>query len=99
MPNIYLPNKSSHDISDAYRFGDVIPLTSGKISRYSTNHLYREIEPVISKSTSTDYILLTGLTVVNVITCSLFVLKHNRLNLLIHHSDDNSYVSRIMTFE
>jgi len=97
-PKVYLPNLSSHDISDAHRFGDIIPLTEGKISRYSTNHLYREIEPIIAESSPEDYILLTGLTVINVIVASLYALKHNRLNLLIHRADDNTYINRIINF-
>ena len=93
-PNVYVLNKSGHDISDAYRFGDVVYLTEGRISRYATNNLYRSFVSVLENSNKNDYILLTGLTVANVIACSIFALIHGSLNILIHQPKDNTYVER-----
>lgn len=96
--NVYIVNKSSHDMDDAKRFGDLIFMTKGSQSRFATNNIYRQFLPILEGSQKSDYILLTGLTVMNVIACSIFVLLHKKLNLLIHRPKDNTYVERQLEF-
>ncbi len=93
-PNVYVVNKSAHDFSDAYRFGDLVFLSEGKQSRYAANDICRQFKPILEVSEPNDYILLTSLTVMNVIAASLFSVSHGKLNLLIHQSETNSYVER-----
>lgn len=96
MPNVYVTNKSGHDVSAAKMFGDLIFLSKGKQPRYATNNIYREFLPILECSEPKDYILLTGLTVMNVIACSIFSLKHGKLNLLIHRPKNNDYIERTL---
>ena len=93
-PNVYVVNNSGHNIEDARRFGDIIHLSDGPHSRYATNNIYRQFKPILEASEPDDYLLLTGLTVMNVVAASILVLIHGRLNLLIHRPKDNTYVWR-----
>jgi len=93
-PNVYVVNRSSHDFTDAHRFGDVVFLSEGIQPRYETNHIYRQFKPLLEVSEPHDYLLLTGLTVMNVIAASIMAVQHGQINLLIHKAETNSYVER-----
>lgn len=99
MPNVYVINKSLHDFTDALRFGSLVYLSEGPIDRYATNKIYRMFQPVLKDSSPDDYILITGLNTMNIVACSIFVLMHQRLNLLIHKTLTNTYVERILNFQ
>jgi hypothetical protein len=96
MPKVYVINKSSHDFSAAEQFGELVYLSDRTINRYATNKMYRQFDKTMRHSEATDYILITSLSVMNVIACVLFALRHKCLNLLIHKTDNNTYVERRM---
>lgn len=92
--NVYIVNKGAHDYSAAKQYGDLVYLSNKPINRYATNNIYRIFIPILECSHQDDYILITSLNVMNVIACSIFVLMHGKLNLLIHRPKTNSYVDR-----
>lgn len=83
MPKVLVTNHSGHDHSDAQRFGELVFMTQGPIQRYDTNNMYRSMAATIELSKPDDYILLTSLTSLCSIACSMFAFKHGCLNLLI----------------
>lgn len=97
-PNVYVINRSSHDFSDAKRFGDLVFLSQGNINRFATNKIARFFAPMIDSSKPDDYILITGLTVMTCIATGMFAYKHGRLNLLIHRAN-HTYAERRMVFD
>ncbi len=86
MAKVYIVNKGCHDHSDARRFGDLIYLSDGPINRHATSNMFRSFYPRLSESESTDYILITGLGVMNSIACSIFASIHGRINILLYKS-------------
>jgi hypothetical protein len=92
MPNVYIINKCPHDFHEAERYGTLVFLSKGQMNKYAVNKIYRQFEEALGKSTADDYILLTSLTVMSVVACCIFVLKHQMLNLLLYK--DDSYVCR-----
>jgi len=98
MPTVYIINQASHDFSNAEIFGQLQYMTSKPISRYATNKMYRVFKEALEDSTPDDYILITSLTVMNIIACGQFIKKHGKLNLLIHKTEDNSYIERRLDF-
>ena len=98
-PKVYILSKSVHDFSKASTFGHLQFLTEGCIPRYKTTQMCRIFKPIIEASSPNDYIMVTGLTVAIAILCSVFVMRHKRLNILIHKPQDNSYEARILNFE
>jgi len=87
MPTVFVVSSSGHDFSDARRFGELVVLSAGKVDKYQLTAMLREFEPKLCKSTSNDYMLLSGPTVMNAVACSMFAALHGRLNLLLFHGD------------
>lgn len=94
MPTVYIINKAVHDFSAAKMYGDLHYLTNKPINRYATNKIFRHFHNILDKSEPEDYLLITSLNVMNIIAAAIFVLKHKKLNLLIHKTDNNTYVER-----
>lgn len=104
MRKIYVVNKSGHDFSSVKEYGDkVIYLTEGEIPRLKTNKIYRLICNRMWDSQPEDWIVQTGLTIINMIACAVFARKHGKLNLLIYRKKLNSpagrYVARNLNID
>jgi hypothetical protein len=91
-PKIYIPNKGSHNYTDADRYGSVVYVTKGEQNRYAIGTMVRNWVKVLRASTPEDYILLSSLTNLCCIGCALFAMKHQRLNLLLFRND--KYIER-----
>lgn len=94
MATVFIPNRGAHDFTAARRWGSLIYMTEGSIDRYATSQMYRIFEGYLRNSTPDDYLLLTGLGVMNAVACGMYAHKHGRLNLLLHR--DGGYVERKM---
>ena len=92
MRRVYIVNKSHHDYSSAKQYGQLIYLSEGKMSRYEPNNMMREFKEIMKDSQEEDYVLLSGLSMMNSIACVCFALKHRRLNLLLFK--DGRYLER-----
>lgn len=96
MSTVYITNKGGHNYSAAERYGKLVFLTEGQLHPFDTSTMHRTLEEGLKDSQPTDYILLTSLTVLNVIATSIFTAKHRCLNLLLF--DRGVYVERNMMF-
>lgn len=93
MRSVYIVNKGGHDYSDAARYGDVKFITEGIIKdRFNPSSLYRLCAEALKDSTPQDLIVLTSLTLLCSIACSVFARKHGFLNLLMFK--DGKYIER-----
>jgi len=92
MPKVFIVNKSSHDFSDAARFGDLVFLSEGSFDPYSVGKMYREFEVILKHSSPEDYILPTGLSVMQIIVAAIFANMHHKLNLLLF--SNGRYIER-----
>lgn len=96
MPIVYILNKAAHDYSDAERFGEIIFCTQGAIDKVDLQQMYRELDEALWDSSPDDWILLTSLTSLCSVACSIFAVKHKRLNLLVHTRE--GYVGKQLYF-
>jgi len=104
MANIYVVNKSCHDYSKAERFGNLIYLSEGAINRYATGNMYRAFWPILKDSDINDYLLPTGLTIMNIVAAGIFASIHGRVNLLVYKATrkagkEEEYLERILVFD
>ena len=95
MPKVYILNKGGHDYSAAKRFGDLVYLSDGLLPRSNTSHMVRVLDP-INRSSPHDYILLSSLSIMCSLACSMFTLRHGKLNILIFKGV--TYVERRIEF-
>jgi hypothetical protein len=98
MAKVYVPNNSGHDFSDAHRFGELVFVTTGMIERFKVNTMFRQVVDALEESSEEDYIMVTGLTQINVILTSVFTYKHHKLNMLIYDVKEEKYVPRKIVF-
>lgn len=99
MPKVYIINKGGHDHTDAERFGELIYLSEGLMSRYGTTQIYRQFAKILSKSSPDDYILPTGLSTMGHIACSMFAFLHGKINLLLYKPSNKGYVERVLKMD
>lgn len=97
MPKVFIVNRSAHDFSPAEKFGELVYLSDGPMSRTSTNNMIRQFWSLLQDSSPHDYIIPSGLTNMSIIATSLFTFLHGRLNLLLYMR--GRYVPRISLFE
>lgn len=96
MNRVYVINKSAHDFSDAERFGEITFITSGRLNRFNVNDMHRQAEDVLANSEPGDFIVPCSLNVLNAVVCSIFAVKHKRLNLLLFNKGE--YMERNLVF-
>ncbi|WAC07773.1 MAG: hypothetical protein OS130_00805 [Thermodesulfobacteriota bacterium] len=101
MKKVFIVNRGGHDNEDAERFGELVYLSEGVISRYGTTQIYRLFAEKLKDSSPDDYILPTGLSTMGHIACSMFVFLHGKLNLLLYkrNSDGGKYVERTLKMD
>ncbi len=101
MHKVFVPNKSVHDFSPAVKFGELVFLSEGNVRRYNTSSLYMRFQPLLKDSTPEDYLLVTGLTTLNLIAAFILTQLHGRLNLLLFKSQANNkfYIERVLIGE
>ena len=80
---MFVVNKGGHDFSSASSYGELVYLSEGSLNRYAVTNMYRQFAEILKHSNKSDYILLTGLTTMSAIACSIFGYLHGRLNILI----------------
>ena len=100
---VYIINKGGHNHEDAERYGELVFLSEGNINRYATNSIYRRFATILENSSSEDYILITGLSVMSSIACSIFSRVHGRINLLLYKSTrgekEGHYIERTIIID
>ncbi len=84
MATVYVVNKGGHDYKPAEKFGRLHFLSEGSVSKFAVNKIYRDFAMHLRSSGPDDYILITGLSTMNVVACSCFSFLHGRLNILLY---------------
>lgn len=92
MKKVFIINRGGHDYSDAKRFGKLVFISEGILNRYSVGRMYREAVEKLRDSTNEDYLLVSGLNIMNTIVGGILSRKHGRLNLLLFRK--NVYIER-----
>jgi len=93
---VYITNKSSHNYSDAKRYGELVFLSEGAINKYNTSQMVRQFEEVFKDSLPDDYFLPTSLNIMNCIASALLAIHHRKVNFLLYSS--KGYVVRQVDF-
>lgn len=94
---VFIPNKSGHDFSAAKKYGSFSYVTEGLVNRFSIGHIARKWMQKLVNSKSTDYILITSLTILTVVGAAIFGHLHHRINLLIFRN--GKYIARTILFD
>lgn len=93
-PKVFVPNKSFHDFAGATKFGELVFLTTGRLSRFNANDIARVCEEKMQNAAPGDYLLVSGPTSVNCVASALLAYRFGRVNFLVYDSNTDSYFSR-----
>jgi hypothetical protein len=96
---VFVVSRGNHDWSRAERYGEVVFLSEEAVNRTDISNMMRRFEPILRKqSQKYDFIVITGLSVMNAIACTIFGRLHGRLNLLMFDSENDRYIRRELVF-
>lgn len=95
---VYVPNKGPHDYTSAWDFGELVFCTEGNVNRKDLRTMHSQLSLALEDADEEDYILMSGLTSLCIVACSLFVKKFGRLNLLMFDPDEQKYLERSLVF-
>jgi len=84
MAKVFVINKSCHDFSAAEGYGELVFMTEGSVDRFNTSKMFRIFKPFLDASSPEDYLLLTGMTIMCAVACSMFASRHGKINLLLY---------------
>ena len=100
--NVLIVNFSGHNYSDATQYGDLVAITDGFVRPDLPDRALNEVVKKISKSTAEDWILPSGLLMLNIFTAIASYHKHGQVKLLLWDrkaTPPNSYREVIVTKE
>lgn len=95
---VFIVSRGYHNWDEAEMFGRLRFMSEGTVNRTQVSDMMRKFVPIIERSEKDDLIVITGLSIMCSIACSLFARKHGRLNLLIYDSLKCSYTIRNVEF-
>jgi hypothetical protein len=98
MPRVFVTNFAGHDYSKAEKFGELNWVTRGYISFHSLDRVKYRICEEVQKSTSEDWLLLSGIPVICVVAALYWYHLHKKVKLLVHDKkSDGEYRELVVT--
>ena len=96
MARVYVINRSSHDFSGAEKYGKLVFLSEGKVDKFQTNNIFRQFYHYLRNADASDFLLCTGLTIMNIIATSILIRRFGKVNLLIYNDKNRTYSERLL---
>ena len=97
MRTVYVVHDGGHDYQEAEKWGSRHFLQAGHIDKPDVEALLALTQEGLAESGPNDFILPSGPTILNILTASEFMRKHQRLNLLLW-TKELRYVPKIGLF-
>jgi hypothetical protein len=82
QPVVWVVNNAGHDMSAAERFGRLMPLTTGSVNPFNVDRLMANIAPRLQHAQEEDYVLISGLPLLNAVVLLLWLAKFPHVKLL-----------------
>lgn len=93
---VWIVNYAGHDHSTAEEFGELDFLTRGYVSMGSLDRLFYTVTEAIEKTKKEDYLLLSGLIVLNALATAVWLQRHGKVKLLLWDQKLGKY--RLLSF-
>lgn len=91
MSTVYVVNFAGHDHREAEKYGDLKIITTGYISLGSLDRVLFEVVNAVKDSEETDWLLPSGLLIINVIASAVWLRKHDKIQMLIWDRKEGGY--------
>jgi hypothetical protein len=90
---VWIVSFAGHDFSDAKRYGELTPVTTGYVSLESLDRLFFMVFDALKDSSPDDYLLHSGLNILNVLAGAIWWNLHESLNALVWDQKEQKYHS------
>lgn len=98
MPRVWVVNESGHNFEAAEEYGELVPLTQGKVNIFNTERLYAEFQEKMRNLQPEDWILLSGNMVLNILATMVALKRQGEVRILIYDVINKEYVPREVKF-
>ncbi len=98
MPKVYIVNKGGHNYEPASKYGELVTLSEGGVDKHSPAKIYMDFIEILRDSSPGDFLLLSGLTLINSVATGIMVAMHGQVNYLLFHQRNGNYVARNIKF-
>jgi sulfur transfer complex TusBCD TusB component (DsrH family) len=79
---VFVTNVGSHNYEKAKRFGDLIPITQGRVNVASTDRMMQDIAATLTPMQEKDHILLSGNPVIVALVVAEVMHRYGSVNLI-----------------
>ena len=91
MSKVYIVNFAGHDHREASKYGELRRITTGYVSLGSLDRVLFEVVNAIKDSEPDDWILPSGLLILNVIAAAAWIRRHGDIRMLIWDRKETRY--------
>lgn len=81
-PTVWIVNKGGHNYGTAEKFGHLVPLTSESVNPFAIDRLLVNIGRRLTVAKEGDYILISGLPLLNALVVCKMLSKFEKVNIL-----------------
>lgn len=96
---VWIVNSAGHNFDAAESYGELIPLTVGKVNIFNVERLIREFKGMLANHKKEDWILLSGNVILNVLAVAIVLIKHGEVRMLLYDVIKKEYVPREIKFD
>lgn len=88
---------SNHDYTKAASYGALRPITSGRYPIFKVAELQEEIVRALAVSRETDYLLISGSSIVAALCLAAWLIAHKQCKLLLYDQAKGVYTTRVVS--
>lgn len=96
---VWIVNSAGHNFDAAKQYGELIPLTVGRVNIFNVERLLNEFKGKLASYEKGDWILLSGNVVLNVLAVAIVLAKHGEVRMLLYDVIKKEYVPREIKFD
>lgn len=82
MPDVYVANHGGFNYDPARQFGTLVFMSKGFIVSSTLDDTFKRFKELINSSSPTDYLLLSGSSLICSIALHLWISKHGKCNVI-----------------
>lgn len=95
-PVVWLVNEGGHNYDSALEFGRILPLTRASVNPFALDRMALVIGQKLVHAKSEDYILVSGLALVNALVLAMWFTKFEKANILQWSTHKGKYVRLVL---
>lgn len=96
---VFITNYSAHDYSDATKYGELKPITTGSLNLMNVDRLITAAVEQTDESTPEDYLLISGPPLMCALAQAVWMQRHGKCKILIYDAKEREYVMKLVTNE